>query len=537
MANVIKQPCDEGVIRSGDAKSPCAPNAGPWILAATILGTSMAFIDETAITVALPTIQSTLGATAVDAQWVVEAYTLFLAALVLMGGSLGDHIGRRRVFVIGVALFAAASVWCGLAQSPEQLIVARAVQGVGDALLVPNSLAIIGASFDEERRGQAIGTWAGFTAITMVLGPVLGGYLVENFSWRAVFFINVPLALAVLAITLTRVPESRDEGARKLDLPGATLAAAGLGGLVFGLLESSRTGLGAPLVVGSLAIGVNALVAFVVVEGRGREPMMPLSLFRSRNFAGANVFTLLLYFALSGTLFFLPFNLIQVQGYSATAAGAAIVPAIVLMFILSRYTGSLTDRFGARFPLVLGPSIAAVGFALFAVPGIGGSYWTTFFPAAVVLGIGLAVLVPAVTTVALNSVEARHSGLASAINNAFSQTAALLAIAVLGVLMFASFSASLDSRLATLDLPPEAKQQLEAEKIKLGAAKAPGGIGAELDATVERSIDEAFVSGYRTVMVVAAATALASAISAALLIKGKKPKERVKEESPEAVTV
>jgi EmrB/QacA subfamily drug resistance transporter len=531
MTNVIKQPCDEGVIKSRQAKSPCAPNAGPWVLAATILGSSMAFIDETAIPVALPAIQGALGATAVDAQWVVEAYTLFLAALVLMGGSLGDHLGRRRVFAIGVGLFAAASMWCGLAQSPEQLIIARAVQGVGGALLVPNSLAIIGASFEEERRGKAIGTWAGFTAITMVLGPVLGGYLVENVSWRAVFFINIPLAFAVLAITLSRVPESRDEGAGRLDLPGATLAAAGLGGVVFGLLESSRVGLGAPWVVASLILGVTALLAFVVVEGRSSKPMMPLSLFRSRNFAGANAFTLLLYFALSGTLFFLPFNLIWVQGYSATAAGAAIVPAIVLVFILSRYTGGLTDRFGARFPLVLGPAIAAVGFALFAVPGIGGSYWTTFFPAAVILGVGLAILVPAVTTVALNSVEERHSGLASAINNTFSQTAGLLAIAALGLLMFAVFSGSLDSRLASLDLPPEARQQLEQEKVKLGAAEAPEDVGAELDATVERSIDEAFVSGYRTVMLVAAAMALASAISAVLLIEGKKPKERAREKA------
>ena len=525
MTNVIPQPCDEGVIRSKEAGTPCAPNVGPWVLAATILGTSMAFIDETGVTVALPAIQSSLGATVVDAQWVVEAYTLLLAALVLIGGSLGDHLGRRRVFVSGVVLFALASVWCGLAPGPEHLIAARAVQGIGGALLVPNSLAIIGASFEEERRGEAIGTWAGFTGLTMVLGPVLGGYLVESFSWRGVFFINVPLAVVVLAITLARVPESRDPEARGLDLPGACLAALGLGGVVFGLLESSRAGLGSAMVVGSLVIGVAALVAFVVVEGRVREPMVPLSLFRVRNFAGANVFTLLLYFALAGTLFFLPFNLIQVQGYSATAAGAAVVPVIVIMFLLSRYTGGLTDRFGARLPLVVGPTVAAAGFALFAVPGVKGSYWTTFFPAAVVLGVGLVILVPAVTTVALNSVEARHSGLASAINNSFSQLAGLLAVAVLGVLISASFGAGLDDRLADLDLPPEARQQLEAEKLELGAADAPAGVDAASKAEVERAIDEAFVSGYRLVMLVAAATAVASALGAALLIEGKGPRE------------
>ena len=257
----------------------------------------------------------------------------------------------------------------------------------------------------------------------MVLGPVLGGYLAENFSWRGVFFINVPLAVAVLAITALHVPESRDAGARGLDLPGTALGAVGLGGTVFGLLESSREGFGDPVVAGSLVGGVAALVAFVLVEGRVREPMVPLSLFRVRNFAGANVFTLLLYFALSGTLFFLPFNLIQAQGYSATAAGAAVAPVVVTMFLLSRYTGSLADRFGPKLPLVMGSLVSAVGFVLFAVPGLRAPYWITFFPAAVALGVGLAILVPALTTVALSSVEIRHSGLASAINNSFSQIA------------------------------------------------------------------------------------------------------------------
>jgi EmrB/QacA subfamily drug resistance transporter len=530
MAQVIGQPCDEGVIRSTKAEAPCSPNAAPWVLAATILASSMAFIDETALPVALPAIQSSLGATAVDAQWVVAAYTLFLAALVLVGGSLGDHLGRRRMFSVGVVLFALASAWCGLSQSSEQLIAARALQGVGGALLVPNSLAIIGASFEEERRGKAIGTWTSLTSVTLILGPVLGGYLAENVSWRGVFFINVPLAVVVLAITRSRVPESRDPEARRLDLPGAALAAVGLGGVVFGLLESSRSGLEDPRVIGALTVGAVALAAFLVVEDRGREPMMPLSLFRSRNFSAANAFTLLLYFALVGTLFFLPFDLIWVHGYSATVAGAAIVPTFVLMAFLSRYSGGLTDRYGARLPLVLGPTIAAVGFALFAVPGAqSGSYWNAFFPAAVVLGVGLSIVVPALTTVALNSVDARHEGLASAINNAFSQTAGLLAIAVLGVIMFISFDGSLDARLAALNLPPEARQQLEQEKVKLGGAQAPEGLDAAQSAKVERAIEEAFVSGYRVVMLVAVATALASAVSAALLIEGKKPKGSAQE--------
>jgi EmrB/QacA subfamily drug resistance transporter len=536
MAHVVRPPCDEGVIRSKKVDAPCSPTVAPWVLTATILASSMAFIDETALPVALPAIQSGLGATAIDAQWVVAAYTLFLASLILVGGSLGDHLGRRQTFSVGVILFAVASAWCGLSQGPEQLIAARALQGVGGALMVPNSLAIIGASFEEERRGKAIGTWTSLTSVTLILGPVLGGYLAENVSWRGVFFINVPLAVVVLAVTRSRVPESRDPQARRLDLLGAALAAVGLGGVVFGLLESSRLGVGNVRVVGALTVGAAALAAFLVVESRRREAMMPLSLFRSRNFTGANTFTLLLYFALVGTLFFLPFNLIWVQGFSATLAGAAIVPTFLLMTFLSRYTGGLTDRYGPRFPLVVGPAIAAVGFALLVVPGTGsGSYWTSFFPATVMLGVGLSILVPALTTVALNSVDARHTGLASAINNAFSQMAGLLAVAVLGVVMFTGFSAGLEARLDVLDLPPQARQQLEEEEVKLGAAEVPEGLDDASSAAVDQAIQEAFVSGYRAVMVVATAVAATSALSAALLIEGKgqgKRDERVGSEIP-----
>lgn len=524
MANILRQPCDEGVIQSGKTEAPCSPNVGRWVLAATILGSSMGFIDGTVVNVALPAIQGQLGATGVEAQWVVESYALFLAALLLVGGSLGDHYGRRRVFSLGVALFALASVLCGLAQSPEQLIAARAVQGVGGALLIPGSLAIISASFEGEERGKAIGTWAAFSGITSVLGPVLGGFLIETLSWRWVFFINIPLAAAVLAITLSRVPESRDPEASRLDFAGAVLATVGLGGLVFGLIQSSSAGFSDPLVLGSLVVGAICLLSFIVAEGRSREPMMPLSLFRSRNFTGANTFTLLLYFALGGALFYFPFLLIQVQGYSATAAGAAFAPAIVLMFLLSRYTGVLSERFGPRLPLVVGPAIAAVGFSLFAVPGVDeGSYWTSYLPAVVVLGLGLAILVPNLTTVALNSVSGEHSGLASGVNNAFSRVASLLAIAALGVLMFATFSATLDSRTSSLELSQQAEQQLESEKVELGAAEAPEGVSAQTAREIEAAIDSAFLGGFRVVMLTAAGIALASAVSAALLIEGRRP--------------
>ncbi|MDQ3236548.1 MAG: MFS transporter [Actinomycetota bacterium] len=521
MANIGRPPCDEGVVRSRAADAPCTPSSGPWILAATIIGSAMVFIDGTVTNVALPNIQTQLGATAVDAQWIVESYALFLAALILVGGSLGDHYGRRRIFALGVTVFALASVGCGLAMNPEQLIAARAIQGVGGAMLVPGSLSIISASFDGDQRGRAIGTWSGFSGITAAIGPVLGGYLVENVTWRAAFLINVPLAVAVLFIAFQHVPESRDPDARSLDLPGAILGTLGLGGVVFGLIESQSNGFGDPLVIGSLVLGTLALVAFVFVELRAREPMMPLSLFRSRNFSGANLLTLLLYAGLGGALYFFPFTLIQVHGYSATAAGAAFLPFVVITFLMSRWAGGMVTRYGARLPLMVGPAITAAGFILFALPGTEGSYWTTFFPAVVVMGFGMSLVIAPLTTTALNAVEGRHSGLASGVNNAVSRTAGLLSIPILGIFVFVAFSAGLDSRVADLDLSQEARQQLEAEKVDLGAAEVPQGVGEETAAVVDRAIAESFVTGFRVAMVVAAGLALVSSLAAAILIEGK----------------
>lgn len=518
MAQTIKSPCDEGMIRSKPCVAPCRRSARVWVLVATILGSSMAFIDSTVVNVALPTLQTELQATVADVQWVVESYALFVAALILVGGSLGDHVGRRRIFVLGVVLFAIASAWCGLAPTIGQLILARGVQGIGGALLIPGSLAIIGATFADEQRGAAIGLWSGFTAITAAVGPVLGGWLIETFSWRWIFLINLPLAVIVIVISLWQVPESRDSEASRLDGLGALLAIAGLGSMVYGLLESANVGFDV-VVVGAIAIGIAISGLFFWVESRLPAPMMPLSLFRSRTFSGANLLTLLLYSALGGALFFLPFNLIQVQGYSATAAGAALVPFPVIMFLLSRWSGGLVDRYGARLPLMVGPTIAAMGFGLMTLPGIGGSYWTTFFPAVVVLGLGMAVCVAPLTTAVMNAVSVRYMGVASGINNAVSRIASLLAIAVLGIVMLNRFDHSLNQYIAPLHLSANAQQFVDTQRINLAAASLPPGLSAEVAAALRRAIAAAFVDGFRSVMGVAVGLAIVSAMTAALLVE------------------
>lgn len=535
MANIVMQPCDEGVVRSLTAASPCPESARPYVLAVTILGSSMVFIDGTVVNVALPALQADMNASVVDVQWVMESYALLLAALLLVGGALGDKFGRKRFFNAGVAIFALASVWCGLAPNIEQLIVARAVQGVGGALLVPGSLAIIGTSFHAQERGRAIGTWAGYTAITTALGPVLGGWLIEQISWRAVFLLNVPLALVVLALAWWKVPESRDdETDAGLDWRGAALATAGLGGTVYGLLEIPRLGIGDPRVLGALTVGVVASIAFVLLEARVRNPMVPLTLFRARDFTGANLLTLLLYTALSGALFLLPLNLIQVQGYGAMAAGAATLPFVLIMFFLSRWSGGLVARYGARLPLIVGPAIAALGFALFIPPGVGGSYWTTFFPAVVVLGLGMAVSVAPLTTTVMNAVGERRAGTASGINNAVARTAGLLAIAVLGLVLQHGFNRALDARVSALDLPPEARQTLDQQRTKLAGANVDGDLAPGTGAQIRQAIDESFVSGFRQVMVIAALLALLSALSAWALIQQKAEAETDDLERPAA---
>ncbi|HET9095431.1 MAG TPA: MFS transporter [Candidatus Baltobacteraceae bacterium] len=507
---VVRLPCENQP--SSRVQSPQRDvRTAAWVLTATILGSAMPAIDGTAVNVALPILQREMHAGSQAIQWVFEGYSLFLSALILVGGSLGDHVGRRRMFLLGVVVFAAASLGCAIAQTIDQLIAARCIQGIGGALLVPESLALITASFDERHLGGAIGTWSGFLAAAMALGPLLGGWLAQAVSWRLVFVINLPIALVVFAVTLRYAGESRDEQiAGRIDWLGAAIATAALGLLTYGCisLQGARIDeLGLAAVLAGLAL----LGVFVYVEHRSTAPMIPLGIFASTGFTVANVYTLLLYAGLGGALFFVPFNLINVQHYTPVGAGAALLPMIVLMFVSSRWSGGLVARTGARVPLALGALAAGFGFALFGFTGIGGSYWSTFFPAVILLGIGTSTFVAPLTTTVMSSAPSAHAGSASGINNAVSRVAGLIAVALFGILIVVS---SHNALLASdRGLPRTVRTVLEADSLLSGRAPSAG-IPQPLRGQAGRAVNEAYEIGFRNAMLASAALAwLAAALA------------------------
>ena len=519
MAVCLKTPSDEGVIRTTSNTLPHHPQVGWYVLLAAILGSSMAYIDGSVVNVVLPLLQADVHATAADVQWVMEIYLLFLAAFILLGGILGDHYGRRRLFIIGMVIFILASICCGFAPNLIVLLLARAIEGLGGALLVPGSLAIISGAFSGDQREQAIGIWSAGIAIASILGPVSGGWLVQQASWRAAFFLNVPLAVIALSVALSKVPESRDEACQgPHDVWGALLTVIGLGAIVFGLIEASSLGILHPLVLGVLAGGIVALAAFLLVEEHVKAPLLPLSLFRSRSFSGTNLLTLLLYAAFGGITFLLPFNLIQVQGYSPTAAGAVLIPYFLLLCLLSRWAEHLADHFGAQLPLVVGPIVTAIGIALFAAPTISGTYWVTFFPAVLVMGLGMTLNTAPMTTIVMSSVEQRHAGMASAINNAVARLGGLLAIAVLGIILVSAFNTSLDSHLAHLPLAPAVRHIVDAQRVKLAGIQLPAGTNGQVRAALKLAIDESYVSGFRLAALMCAGLALAGALCGWLML-------------------
>jgi EmrB/QacA subfamily drug resistance transporter len=512
-----KRPCDEAAIESTRVTGDCAASAKPWVLVVTILASSIAYIDESVVNVALPAIETDLKTSALVIQWLVNAYTLCLSAFLLTGGAAGDLFGRRRIFVAGIAIFAVMSIWCGLSPDIFQLLLARGIQGMGAALLIPCSLAIIGATFDETERGKAIGTWAGFSALAGAVGPLLGGWIVDHFTWRWIFLINPVLALPTVWIALNKVPESRDAQAKGgLDWRGSLLALGSLGSLAFGLMSAPVFGWGSPTVAGALLAGLLLLAAFMWEETRSAAPMLPLGLFRSRTFSAVNLLTLLLYTGLGGAFFFLPFALIQVGGFSAVLAGAVFLPFTLIVATLSRWAGGLLDRFGAKGPLIIGPAIAALGFALLAWPVGGGSYSAFLVPIAV-LAFGMVIAISPLTSTVISAVPDHETGVAAGINNAVASVANLLAVAVLGALALGVYDHGLDRHLAGKSLPAGVVRAIGDARGQFVVAPALEKVQGNDRQLAESIIRGSLANSIRSVMLICAALALAGAASSTLL--------------------
>ncbi len=499
-----------------------------WVLVATILASSMAFIDSTALNVALPIIQAELKMDASQVSWVANGYLLFLSALILVGGSLGDHYGRKRIYMIGIAVFSASSLVCGLAPSVAVLIAARMVQGVGGALMVPGSLALISVMFSGEKRGKAIGTWSTFTTLTSLVAPIVGGVLAGAGLWRAIFFINLPLAVIAIYALINYVPESRDEGgAKRLDFAGALLVTLGLAGVTFGLTEAPNYGFGHPLILVTLVGGIVALIVFVVVEARSDHPMVPLGLFRSSTFSGTNALTFFLYGALTIVPYFLSFNLVQVQGYPPREAGLVLLPLGIILALVSRRMGAIADRIGPRPLLTIGPALAGVGFFLFALPGLTNGptdYWTTYFPAALFLGLGMGITVAPLTTAVMGAAPASSSGIASGINNAVARTAGVLAIAIVSSIALVRFGGLLDAKVLSMNAPQTIQTQMHEEASKLANATPPQDLPNNMTNVLEEAVKMSYIETFRLISIIGAVMAWLSALLAFLMVgRERKP--------------
>ncbi len=519
MINPKARPCDEFAIRAVRA-GDCAAETKVWVLVGTILASSIAFIDESVVNIALPAMEKDLGASVAVIQWIVSAYTLCLAALLLIGGATGDRYGRRLSFVTGMTIFAVTSLWCGLAGDIAQLLVARAAQGVGAALMIPSSVGRNGAPVNLSQRGKALGTWAGVTAIAAAVGPLLGGWIVDHASWRAIFLINPVLAVPTIWIALRHIPESRDPQATgALDGYGAVLSFAGLGLLVFGLIALPSWGWRNLTVTASIAAGNALLVAFVIVEKRALHPMMPLALFRSPTFSGVNLLTLLLYTALGGAFFFLPFDLMQVHGNSATIAGASFLPFTIIMGSLSRWSGGLIDRIGARLPLIIGPAICAVAYVLFAFADAASSYVVSFLLPICVLSLGMVVTVAPLTTAVINAVPQTQSGVASGINNSVASVASLLAVAIFGALALGVHDHALDRRAAAVT--PGISHAIEAARGQFVIEPALAGLQGEERAQAATILRGSLADGISAAMALSAMLSLAAGLCAALTIPAR----------------
>jgi EmrB/QacA subfamily drug resistance transporter len=522
LAHSSPAPCERAELAHAECREVADASCRRWALVVAVLGSSLVFIEGSVVNVALPSLQADLGLAAAEAQWVINAYLLPLSGLMLLGGSLGDRYGVARIYALGIGLFGLAALGAGLAPDPGWLIAARVVQGVGGALLVPSSLALIGRVFPEDERGAAIGTWAGFSALTTALGPVLGGWLTDAWHWRGVFLIMPLPALAAAWLALSRVTVEGRGRRRPTDWAGAALAVAALGGVSLGFILVPERGWGSPVVVAALALGAAAGVAFVLVETRREDPLLPLRLFRSRRFSGANAATLLLYAALNASLFLLPFLLIHARGFSPTAAGAAFLPFSLVMGAGSRFAGKWLVGSGAGRYLAAGAAVTGVGMGWLAAARTG-SFWIDVLPAMLLMGVGMTVAVPPLTTIAMNSAGEEDAGSAAGVNNTVARVAGLLAIAVLGSLAVGRYQARLEAELQTIQLPAEARSAVVAGSDELLAAELPESVPEARRRRVEAVRHRAFEEAFGWTLAAAAGLAWAAALVSLLTLGGSSP--------------
>lgn len=498
---------------------------GKWIMTSVILASAMAFIDGTALNVALPSLQKDLHASGTDLFWVLNSYLLMLAALILVGGSLGDKLGRKKIFMIGIAIFIIGSASCGFAPGVNFLIGFRALQGIGGALMIPGSLSIITSSFENER-GKAIGTWSAITTLVTVGGPILGGALADAGLWRFIFFINVPIGITSLLILWFKVPESTDEeSTHAIDYYGSIAIIAGLSLLTYGFLKIPSTGFHNWQVYASLLTGLSALVAFIIIEKQSKHPMVPLHLFSNKTFTGANLLTLFLYAGLFAGMLFLTLNMVQIQGYSQLQAGLTLLPFTVLIITISRWSGSLVDKYGPRLFLIAGPSVVAIGLAMLSlVKETAGpsAYWTTYFPGIVLFGLGMSFTVTPLTTTVMGALPNHFSGTASGINNAISRISNVFTNAIIGTFAILIFTASVNDGVAKISLAKDVKESVIKQAVNLGDARSPITVPKDNKKQIQLLYKKGFINTYVQIMRISAGLALFGALMAFLTIKNEK---------------
>src|ERR1700733_4009244 len=529
----VMPPCAHATSPGASSAAPCAQRDRKWVLIASILGSSLAFMDGSVVNVSLPLLQASFHATSGAIQWVVQSYALFSASLLLLGGAIGDRFGRRSTYLVGIVIFTFASALCACSISLTQLIAARAVQGIGAALLIPQGLSILTSSFPTEERGPAIGTWSAWTSVFSALGPVAGGWLMQLWSWRLIFLMNLPIALVVVLLA-PRIPESRatreDESAPPLDRLGAILTASAFAAITYALSFAPEFGWRSPMVRWLLIGGLTLLAGFILSQAERKNAMMPLALFRNRRFLAANLLSFLLYGALGGALYITPFYLIQVRHYAPVSAGAVFLPLIALMFVFSSRVGGLIPMIGERALLVFGAILSGAGFFAFALLDGQRGYTFAILPGVLLLGIGITCAVAPLTNAVMSSVPDAATGIASAVNNAVTRFASLLAVSLLALFMAHGFAASLDVQLNRSGLPVKAREQLIASQSHLHDTPVPVGLTISEQAEAGSLLDRAFLSGFQLVMFTCAAFSLAGALAVFVLLPKRSPDPSIQKE-------